>query len=107
MKFNENKKFNLQEQTFFIVPSEAIITLLDRQERILQLLNEVIGNTAKDAIGAYISEAEAKKLLGKKTTWFWKMRNTGQLPYAKAGNKVFYVKEDIVKLLNNNYIPIV
>ena len=50
----------------------------------------------------YIPESEAKKLLDKKTTWFWQMRTNGKLPFSKVGNKVFYQKSDIVKLLENN-----
>ncbi|MBI4947607.1 MAG: helix-turn-helix domain-containing protein [Bacteroidetes bacterium] len=50
----------------------------------------------------YITEAEAKKLLGRKTTWFWQMRTSGRLPFSKVGNKVFYNRNDIAKLLTDN-----
>jgi hypothetical protein len=52
-------------------------------------------------IGGYITEKEAGRILGKKTTWFWNLRNEGILPYTKVGSTVYYDKEDLKKLLDN------
>ena len=51
----------------------------------------------------YISEHEAKKLLKKGTTWFWKLRQNG-FPYSKLGNEVFYLKRDFATYLANNEV---
>lgn len=89
------------EQGYFLVPKTWLSAIEEAQRKILSLL-EKGNNTAETGIGDYISEAEAKKLLGKKTTWFWQMRTSGRLPFAKVGNKVFYQKSDIIKLLERN-----
>ncbi len=72
----------------------------ENQQKILNLLG--VENNEPDSIGDYIMEKEAKKLLGRKTTWFWKMRSSGQLPFSKIGNKVFYRKTDILNVLERN-----
>ncbi len=49
----------------------------------------------------FIPESTAGEMLGRKTTWFWKMRTDGKLKYRKIGNKVYYALADIEKLFNH------
>ncbi len=51
----------------------------------------------------YILEKHAKLLLGKGTTWFWKQRKSGKLPYSKTGGTIFYRIADLYTLLDENY----
>jgi hypothetical protein len=57
-----------------------------------------------DTIGDYITEKEAKIILGRNTTWFWNLRKNGQLQYSKIGNKVFYSKANILKFIEGKKI---
>jgi hypothetical protein len=74
--------------------------VMERQERILSILAKMTDQ--KETIGDYISESDAKKMLGRNTTWFWNLRKTGKLPFSKVGNKVYYSKADIFKILEEN-----
>jgi hypothetical protein len=93
-------KNDLQQEALMLVPQSFLDGISEKQSQILELLNK--DNSSQNPIGDYISEAEAQKLLGRKTTWFWNMRTTGKLAYTKVGNKIFYSKEDIIKLLDTN-----
>jgi hypothetical protein len=85
--------------SLLLVPKAFLDSLLERQNKILSLLE----NTPdKNQVGDYLTEVEAQKLLGRKATWFWSMRTKGLLPYSKVGNKVFYSKKDIEKLLGDH-----
>lgn len=85
---------------FYLIPAPLLKQLLDGQEAILSKLNSVTSDVLSKPVGDYISEAEAKKLLNKKTTWFWNMRKSELLPFSKIGNTVYYKKQDILELLN-------
>ena len=45
----------------------------------------------------YISEADAKEMLGRGTTWFWEQRRAG-LHFYKLGGAVFYKLSDLEAL---------
>lgn len=92
----------MQEQSYLIVPKELLEEISENQKKILALLENGSASPADNHIGNYIPESDAKTLLGKKTTWFWKMRTSGRLPFSKVGSKVFYDRNDIINLLNNN-----
>ena len=89
--------------------NNVILTSLSEEQMkslIEYSIKKVIGTVTPDKqphkLGDYIEEKEAKHLLGRKTTWFWNLRNTGRIPYTKVGNKVFYKLNDIVNLLDTN-----
>ena len=69
-------------------------------------IKKAISNSSSDKenskLGDYIEEKEAKQLLGRKTTWFWNLRTSNQLPFYKVGNKVYYKLSDIQNLLTIN-----
>src|SRR5215212_2648983 len=86
---------------YLIVPKRWLQSISESQSKILSLLE--CGNTVANGIGDYISEKEAKDLLGRKTTWFWKMRSSGRLAFSKVGNKTFYLRQDIINLINKHH----
>jgi hypothetical protein len=92
-------------ESYLLVPKAWLETLMENQKRILSLLegNGVCekGNT----LNGYVTETEAKKYLDRKTTWFWQMRSSGRLPFAKVGSKIFYHQDDIAKLLKESPSP--
>ena len=68
--------------------------------RIIKKLNDIDDKLEKPkSFDDYVSELEAKKLLGRGTTWFWERRRSGELPYTKLGGQVYYLKIDLVKYL--------
>ena len=93
------EKKNLS-QSFALVPQSFLDELSATQNQILDILSE--DREPINGLGDYISEIEAAKLLSRKTTWFWKLRKAGAIPFTKVGNKVYYSKQDILKLLNDN-----
>lgn len=92
------KNNNIQEQTnLVLVPVQLV-------DEIKQLLNELkLNQTSKSdslpVLGEFISEKDARKLLDRKTTWFYEQRKCGRLPYSKVGSKVFYRILDIQNLI--------
>jgi predicted DNA-binding transcriptional regulator AlpA len=70
--------------------------------RILKKLKEIEDKLNRPkSLDDYISEFEAKKLLGRGSTWFWERRKSGELPYTKLGGQVYYLKSDLVKYLED------
>ena len=56
---------------------------------------------APKSVDDYVSELEAKQLLGRGTTWFWERRKFGELPYTRLGVQVYYLRKDLVKYLED------
>ena len=70
--------------------------------RILKMLKDIDDKLNKPkSVSDYVSELEAKQLLGRGTTWFWERRRSGELPYTKLGGQVYYLKSDLVKYLED------
>jgi len=70
--------------------------------RILKKLKDIEDKLNKPkSIDDYVSELEAKQLLGRGTTWFWERRRLGELPYTTLGKQVYYLRKDLVKYLEN------
>ena len=70
--------------------------------RILKKLEDIDTKLNKSkSVSDYVSELEAKQLLGRGTTWFWERRRSGELPYTKLGGQVYYLKSDLVKYLED------
>lgn len=78
---------------------------LDRLELKLEEILDAVQNRDRQspAIGKYISEQEAKKLLNKSTTWLWEQRTKGKLPSSKVGSTNYYRTEDIEALIEENF----
>ena len=90
---------NELSNSLILVPQSFLDKLKEQQEKIITLLEKERPNTIP---GDYMPEKEAQDLLGRRTTWFWHMRNTGQLAFTKVGNRIFYAKADIQRLLDSN-----
>ncbi len=88
---------------FYLVPKVILEKILDGNEKILLKLNAGEIQSGKSLPGDYIVEADAKQMLNKKTTWFWRMPTTGMLPAAKVGGKNYYRLQDIQRLLDSSF----
>ncbi|MDB4161777.1 helix-turn-helix domain-containing protein [Bacteroidia bacterium] len=70
--------------------------------RIIKKLNDIDDKLEKPkSFDDYVSELEAKKILGRGTTWLWERRRSGELPFTKLGGQVFYLMSDLVKYLED------
>lgn len=91
-------------ESLVLIPKELLDKIISNQELLINKINKLFSlktNTGENF--KYISEADAQKLLNKKSTWFWKQRTEGKLAYTKVGNTIYYKKEDINKLFENNF----
>lgn len=93
-------KESFSTESLQLVPQSFLEKISNAQDKIVELLSSK--QTTEGSVGDFISETEAAKLLGRKTTWFWNLRKQGVLPYTKVGNKVFYSKKDIQYLFEKN-----
>ncbi len=86
---------------------EKLITISETHYlEIVQKLNALIkmqGN-GDGQLGDWISEKEAKRLLGKGTTTLWEMRRKGYITYSKINGTVYYSKKSILDLLKKNQV---
>lgn len=105
---NENNERDDVQGAFLLVPRKWLEEISQAQERIMNLL---IGGEAKATVtkkpkadlGDYISEVDARELLGRKAGWFWNLRVKGKLPYLKWGRSVYYKRSDIIGFLDQDY----
>lgn len=75
---------------------QQLITKLDAIESCIG------GNKLKNnPISDYITEKEAKEILGKGTTWFWNKRKSQELNGKKSGNVWYYKVREIQKFIEN------
>jgi hypothetical protein len=91
------KELDNETPSFYIVPKKSLDEIAENQRRIIDLLTARQETT--NTLGDHIPESEASKLLGRKTTWFWNLRRCGKLPFTKVGNRVWYLRKDIISLL--------
>jgi len=90
--------------SFVLIPKEFLEKIKANQENLLKRINQLTSSKKNPAdFFKYITEAEAQVLLDKKATWFWKQRTEGKLGYTKVGKTIYYRKEDINKLLEDNF----
>lgn len=103
MKQNNTTQNQAIDEEFLIVPKRWLAAIEETQKKILALLQKETNTQAHGYVGDYMTETQAKKLLGRKTTWFWQLRTSGKLAFSKIGNTVYYHKDDIVKLLTKTH----
>jgi hypothetical protein len=97
---NSNSLSNEMNGRFIIVDESIIKELIDNQREILSAIRDK--EPANIMVGNYINESEAKKMLNRKTTWFYNLRKEGKLAYTKVGSQTFYKLKDIENLLELN-----
>lgn len=98
MKLNISNR-DKKVQNLIVMPEEAYNELLETQKNILSNLTN---SETQNSFGDWLTEKDTQKILGKKTTTLWSLRKKGLLTYTKVGNKIFYSKSDILKLLEAN-----
>lgn len=89
------------QPAFVILNETDYHTLNEKLDRILTTLGEQ-SSTNQQTLGKWMPEKEVQDLTGKKATTLWKMRNKGLLEFTKINNKVFYNRESIMALMEQN-----
>jgi hypothetical protein len=84
---------------FLVLPEEKWEELLTKVDTIATSLGN--NKTKLNPIGDYITEKEAKELLGRGTTWFWNKRKSKELNGRKSGNVWYYSVREIQKFIEN------
>ncbi len=85
--------------TFVFLPSEDINDLKQLAKDVREVLAKLNNGTNTSALGDWIPESEAQKILGRKTTWFYNKRISGELTGKKRGGKWWYAKSEILKFI--------
>ena len=76
---------------------------LDHLSKKVDEIHNLIKNAKSEnsEFNGYISQADAIKKYRLSKDWFWRRRNSGQLPFKKLGAKVFYAQKDLFNLLED------
>lgn len=93
------KKLVFDHQLLVLVPEAWLKEVTEDLKFLRQHFN---GKEGQQSLSGWISEADAMKLIGKKTTWFWKRRTSRELPFTKVGGKVYYAIADLNQYLERN-----
>jgi len=112
---NEKQTITNNGQERFVLIPEKFLKDIEETKLLLNKLNDL--PPKEELLGDYVTEKQAKALLGgKSTTWFFYARRgekkvngeMKKLPYilksAKVGNKHFYRKADILKIIDDAMI---
>ena len=89
------------DTSFKLISETDYHNLNSKLDRILAVFEEK-DMRAQQPLGKWMTEKEAQKLTGKKQTTLWKMRNKRLLEFTKINNKVFYNRESIMALMEQN-----
>ena len=89
------------DTSFKLISEPDYHNLNSKLDRILAALEEK-GLQPPQSLGKWMPEKEAQELTGKKATTLWKMRNKGLLEFTRINNKVFYNRESIMVLMEQN-----
>ena len=85
-------------QNMVLMEEQRFESLFNKVEQIYDALINGASKTTNDLNG-FVSEDDAVKLVGKSKTWLWRKRVDGYLPFKKLGSKVYYLKTDLLNLL--------
>jgi hypothetical protein len=84
-------------QTFVLVPAtefESMKAILGQIKAVLEDRGTIKG------LDDYLSEKEAIRFLGRGPTWLWDKRKRGELAFTKVGNRVLYIRSDLLAYLD-------
>jgi hypothetical protein len=87
---------------FYLVPEKVLDELIEAIKSIRKLQETLErGEENTKAIGDYIEESQAMKILRRRKTWFWNKRKKGELSGKKAAGRWYYKEADILKYIEN------
>ena len=84
---------------------KVTVELADEFVELLQNLKQALPHLNKEnsnrTLGDWIPESEAQQILGRKTTWFYNKRMSGELEGKKRGGKWWYQIKNIQAFIEN------
>ena len=89
------------ETSYRLISEHDYHNLNSKLDRILVVI-EGKGLQTAEPLGKWMPEKEAQEITGKKQTTLWKMRKKGLLEFTTINNKVFYNRESIMALMEQN-----
>ena len=99
---NKNSEKKPQSSGMILVQLEDFRRLEEKQDEILNLLK---GNNHPSSVtDDFLTEDKAKEIFPRGSTWFWNKRKSGELPFSKVGQTVYYKREDLLKLINSGIL---
>lgn len=85
-----------QPKSYLLISEEEITPIIENAiNKAFTNRNFSMNSDSTEVIDEYITEDEARKVLGRKTTWFYNARRSGELTAIKRANKWWYKKSDI------------
>jgi hypothetical protein len=88
-------------KTFILLPESDYNELRQLLKEISSALSNFNAGNTLPSIGEWFPESVAQKMLGRKTTWFYNKRNSGELVGKKRGGKWWYSKSEILKFIDS------
>ena len=88
-----------KQNAFYMIPEEALDELIQAIQDIRRIQAMLEKSSNSDALGDFIPEEDAMKLLGRGKTWFWMKRKSSELPGKKAAGRWYYNKNDLKKYI--------
>lgn len=76
--------------------------LLRRMDEMQNTILAVLEKSAPAVDDEFITEKQAKAMFQRKSTWFWKMRKEGLLPYSKIGKSIYYSLNSLRKVFHDS-----
>lgn len=89
----ENNKY------FMMMPDGFYDEFKQLANDVKTVLNQLPNSGNNPPLGDWIPESDARSLLGRKTTWFYNKRISGELTGKKRGGKWWYAKSEILKFI--------
>jgi hypothetical protein len=83
-----------------VVMNEELVTQFNA--KLDSILNQL--EKKQELQREWLSANEAMQILGIKQTTLWSYRKEGKLTFTKVNKKVYFLKKDILKLLNQNKV---
>lgn len=84
-----------------IIVDQETLEELVREFRALQVFLE--RKNQSQPLPETLRTSDVKKILKIKDSTLATLRNNGTIPFFKAGGTILFLKEDIIKLIKNNY----
>lgn len=96
----ELNNFNETAEKLVILPEYKYREITEKLNALLHAVSIPTEHSVR--LPEWLTEKETQRLLGKKTTALWKLRNEGKILFSKIGGSTFYSLTSIKKFLEKN-----
>ena len=85
---------------FYMIPIREWDSLVSKVDQVLSVLTKE--SKPVQGLNGWLTEKEAQELLGIKYGALYNRRIRGEITYSKEGGRTYYLKADVVKLIEKN-----